>query len=175
MTSGGNGGIMYNIGDQVVYCSHGVCTIRQIEERMIDKKTVYYYVLSPIASERTAFYVPVHNPVAQSKMRPLLTLEELKQIFSNPELFADCWIPEENRRKLRYKELLSRNDLFLQAQMAATLERRRNEQISCGKKFHLADESFLRDVRKSLESELSVILSVPASEVMRELEKLIQA
>ena len=38
---------MYQIGDQVVYGFHGVCRIVDMEKRVVDRKTVRYYVLEP--------------------------------------------------------------------------------------------------------------------------------
>lgn len=164
---------MYNIGDLVVYCSHGVCRIEDIEQRSVDKKLLSYYVLSPLDSEKTKFYIPVHNPLAVSKMRYLLTKDELIQILKDPAVYADCWIPEENRRKMRYKELSVSADFFSLVQMVYALQRYREQQLAAGRKFHLADDNFLRDAKKILESELSVVLQVPASQVQQAVEALL--
>lgn len=165
---------MYNIGDLVVYCSHGVCRVMEIEHRIVDKKEVAYYVLSPLESEKTRYYIPIHNPVALNKLRHLLTVEELKRILSDPAVYDDCWIPEENRRKQRYKELTGSSDFFSLLQMVHCLTQHRQQQLSAGRKFHLADENFLREARRTLDSELSVLLQVPGAQVSQAVEALMK-
>ena len=164
---------MYNLQDLVVYCSHGVCRIEQIEERIVDKKPVSYYVLSPVASEKTKFYVPMHNTAALRKMRYLLSKEEMLQILRDPALREEGWISSDNLRKNRYKELLSGIDFFAMAQMVCNLKRYQQEQIAQGKRFHQADESFLRDAQKVLASEMAAVLQVPASALLEKVAELI--
>lgn len=158
---------MYNLQDLVVYCSYGVCRIMEIEERIVDKKPVSYYVLSPVESEATKFYVPMHNDAALRKMRRLLTPEQLLQILRDPAMREQGWIVEDNRRKERYKELLAGNDFFATAQMVCNLKRYQQERIALGKRFHQADEIFLRDAQKILASEMSVIFQVPVSDLLQ--------
>lgn len=169
----GNGGNMYNIGEKVVYSSHGVCIIGGIEERIVDRKPVSYYVLSPVDSAKTQFFVPTHNQTALAKMRHLLTRDDLKRMLSSPALREDCWIPEENRRKLRYKELTGSADFFAIAQMVHTLQKHRQAQLDAGRKFHMVDENFLRDAKRVLESELSVVLQVPPAQVVQSVADLL--
>lgn len=165
---------MYNIGDLVVYCSHGVCRIEDTEQRVVDKKTVNYYVLCPLEGAKTKFYVPVHNPAAVAKMRYLVTKEQLQEILSNPDIFTDCWIAEENRRKMRYKELSGCSDLSVLLQMVHTLQQQKQTCLSQGKKFHQSDENFLRDSKRVLEFELSYVLDVPANQVQDAVQALMQ-
>lgn len=164
---------MYCIGDKVVYGNHGVCLIEAVEERIVDRKPLSYYVLQPLDHGRTQFFIPVHNQAALAKIRPLLTRQELLQILRSPQLHADCWIVEENRRKLRYKELVGSGDFAAIAQMVHTLVQHREAQLAAGKKFHLCDENFLRDAKKTLDSEISVVLDIPVNQVPEKLETLI--
>lgn len=164
---------MYSIGDKVVYGNHGVCLIEAVEDRVVDRKTVSYYVLKPLDHGQTQFFIPVHNQVALAKIRPLLTRQELLQILRSSELHADCWIAEENRRKLRYKELVGSGDFAAIAQMVHTLQQHKIRTLEVGRKFHLCDENFLRDGKKILDSEISVVLDIPVGQVPETLHSLI--
>lgn len=156
---------MYSIGEKVVYAGHGVCLIDGIEERTVDRKKISYFVLKPLDHGQTNFYVPVHNPAALAKLRYLLTPEQIRMNLQSPVLLQDCWIPEENRRKLRYKELANSGDFLLILQMVNTLLRQKEMQLAAGRKFHLCDENFLRDAKRILDSELSVVFDIPVSEI----------
>lgn len=163
---------MYSIGEKVMYAGHGVCLIDGVEERMVDKKAVSYFVLQPLNHGQTLFYVPVHNPAALAKMRYLLTSDQIKAYLQSSAAFEDCWIPEENRRKLRYKELANSGNFLAILQMYHTLLRQKELQLAAGRKFHLCDENFLRDAKRILDSELSIVFDVSVSEIPQLIETL---
>ncbi len=165
---------MYQIGDLVVYCSHGVCRIEDVQERTVDKKQVSYYVLSPQEGSKTQFFVPTHNPAALAKMRNLHSREALLQILQDVAACEDCWIPEENRRKQRYKELTGSVDFAALAQMVHTLQQRRQMQLQAGKKFHLSDETFLREAKKQLQSEIRHVFSMEDPQLPQEILPLLE-
>ena len=162
---------MLQIGSQVVYGIHGVCNIIDIEARVVDRKKVEYFVLSPSDQPSARFYVPVHNELAVSKLRPMLTKEELEQLLSSKDTHADCWIPDENRRKLKYRDLINGADRAAILSMIRVLRRHREEQLAAGRKFHLCDENFLRDAHKRLNSEFSIVLGISQAEVSAYIEK----
>ena len=157
---------MYQIGDFVVYGTHGVCRILTIEERRIDRKTAAYYILEPVEQVGTCYMVPVQNEAAVAKMRPVMTREELDDLLRCPEVREDAWIPEENQRKQVYRELIGSGDRKALLRMVCTLFRQRQAQLEAGKKFHLCDENFLRDAERLLSSEMGLILQLPPEQVI---------
>ena len=70
---------MYQMGDLVVYGIHGVCRIAQQEERIVDKKTVTYLALEPVGQGGSRYLVPTYNAAAMSKLRHILSKEELEE------------------------------------------------------------------------------------------------
>lgn len=156
---------MYKTGDQVVYSIHGVCSIVQIEERLIDRKKIEYYVLEPKDQSGAKFYVPINNQVALAKMQPVISANDLQQLLSSDAVQEDHWIPDENQRKNYYRELITSGDRTALVGMVHTLHKRKKQQAEQGKKFHLCDENFLRDAEKLLGSEFSVVLSMTRDEV----------
>lgn len=163
---------MYCIGDRVVYGIHGICQVSQIEDRMVDKKTVSYYVLSPLDRSGTQYFIPVNNEAALSKIRPIMTPQQLTNILESSEILEEYWIDEENRRKLHYKELVSSCDFAAIAKMVCSLHKHRQRQAVAGRKFHMCDENFLRDAQKILESEISAVLNVSPEEARTLLQRL---
>ena len=150
---------MYVIGDRVVYGIHGVCGIVAVEQRRVDRKTVEYFALEPLDRPGSRFYVPTGNAVALSKMRPLLSAEEMETLLHS-EPSRDVWISHEGLRKNRYKELLAYTDREALLAMIVALYAYKNDLISKGKKFHMSDENFLWDAEKLLISEISYVLSM---------------
>ena len=154
----------YQIGQKVLYGSHGVCEMVGREERIVDKKSVIYYVLEPLGQGSARFLIPAHNVVAMGKLRPILSTEELNALLQMDAIRSDAWIREENLRKQTYRELLSSGDRMRLLQMIHTLYRHKAEQLAAGKKVHLCDENFLRDAEKLLASEISFVLDLSAEE-----------
>ncbi|MBQ5866509.1 MAG: CarD family transcriptional regulator [Oscillospiraceae bacterium] len=162
---------MLQIGSQVVYGIHGVCRILELEVRTVDRKKVEYFVLEPREQPGARFYVPAHNQAALAKLRPLLTPEALNGLLESEEAHRDCWIPEENLRKQKYRELINGADRAALISMVRVLYKHRESQLAAGRKFHLCDENFLRDAQKLLISEFSMVLGIPQPEVKAYIEK----
>ena len=154
---------MYQEGQYVVYGSHGVCQIVDIEQKNIDHKLVQYYALEPLARPGTRYYIPVHNAVAVGKLRLPLGREELEKMLKSP-VDTTCWIAEENRRKLCYREQISNlapQTLFM---MVRLLRLHRRKQLEDGRKFHVSDANFLKDAENLLAGEFAFVLGITKEE-----------
>lgn len=156
---------MYKQGERVVYGLHGVCEILNIEVKRNNNQNAEYYVLRPTKNPSDRFYVPMHNPAALAKLRPLLSKAELDALLISPEIGYDSWIEDENRRKQRYRELITSGDRAALISMIKALHIHKSAQLSQGRKFHLCDENFLRDAENLLSNEFSVVLDIPQESV----------
>lgn len=155
---------MYQAGDQVVYGIHGVCRVVELEKRIVDRKSVTYLALEPVGQDGSRYLVPTHNAAAMSKLRQMLTPEEMEALLKSEEVRSDGWIREENQRKQTYRELITGGDRAGLMRMVHTLYRHRREQTAAGKKVHLADENFLRDAEKLLAGEIAVVMDMQQDE-----------
>ena len=72
---------MYQTGDQVLYGIHGVCMVADLENRVMDGKTVVYLVLEPAGQSGSRFLVPTHNAAAMAKVRPVMSAEALENLL----------------------------------------------------------------------------------------------
>lgn len=160
---------MFQKGDRVIYGIHGVCEIVELEQRIVDRKTVEYYVLEPINQAQSRFYVPTENPVAVGKLRKVLTKQELDRLLQS-ELEEDIWIEDENRRKQAYRELIVSGDRASLIAMVRALHKHREAQALAGKKLHLCDENFLRDAERILGGEFALVLNIAPDEVGKYIE-----
>lgn len=151
---------MYQIGDRVVYGTHGVCCIVSQEDRMVDRKSVTYFVLEPLGQKGSQYLIPAGNPAALNKLRKILSREELTALFQRPEVRESIWIPQENLRRQSYREKISGGDRIVLMQLICTLHHHRAQQLASGKKIHQSDEGFLRDAEKLLAGEIAVVLDM---------------
>ena len=140
-----------------------------LEEKKIDRKTICYFVLEPIDQPGSRYYVPSENQAALSKLRPLSTKEELQSLLTSP-LAENVWIPDENRRKQYYRELVSSVNLKAMIDMIRCLRLHRRQQMEQGRKFHQCDENFLRDAQRTLSTEISMVMEIPDDQVDTYLE-----
>lgn len=155
---------MYQIGEKVVYGAHGVCSVADREERMIDRKKRIYLVLEPVGQEGSRYLVPTHNEAAMAKISPMLSARELETLIRSGEVRSEGWIRDENRRKQTYRELIGSGDRVKLMQMVHALYGHKAAQAAAGKKVHLCDDNFLRDAEKLLAGECAIVLGLAPDE-----------
>ena len=120
--------------------------------------------LEPLEQEGARYLIPTHNPAAMSKVKRMLTSEELTFLLESKEAQEDSWIRDENQRKQTYRELISSGDRVRLMRMVRTLYRHKAEQLTAGRKVHICDDNFLRDAEKLLSSEIAAVLGITHEE-----------
>lgn len=156
---------MYQIGQQVLYGIHGVCSISSIEPMRFGKVKSEYYILQPTSQPDSRYYIPVNNAAAVAKLRPLMTRQELLELLHSEFVRRDVWVTDENQRKLRFRDLLAQGDRADILSMIYCLHRHKKEQQSQGRKFHQCDEGFLKDAEKLMNAEFSHVLGIEPNQV----------
>ena len=156
---------MFQVGDVIVYGGHGVSRIITQENRIVDGKKISYFVLEPMGQPSARFYVPAENPAALKKLRHVIKKEEVHEILDSVVILDDDWIEDEKQRKKRYGELTHGSDYSSLLQMIVSLYRHRERLSLQGRKLHLCDENFLRDVVKMIDAEFTLALGLEPGEV----------
>lgn len=163
----GKGDIVYSLHQSVVYGSHGVCSIVDIEEKLVDHKAVQYYALEPLTQPGTRYYIPVHNALAVSKMRLPMCAQRLQDMLADTALDRSSWISSDNARKLRYKELLSNCEPENMLITVRLLREHRDLQLASGRKFHVSDATFLKTAENLLTAEIAFVLGIDKGEAFK--------
>lgn len=165
---------MFNVGDTVIYGGQGICRIEEKTKKDSNGKTTEYFVLKPIYEKSSTIFLPLNNTTLLSKIRPVLSKDEIMNIIHSIPEQENIWIENENQRKTKYGEIIIRSKPTELIQLIKTLSLHEKKQKECGKKFHLTDETFLKDAEKILFSEFAHVLHIQASEVspfiMKQLE-----
>jgi len=151
---------MYQTGELVVYGVHGVCRVVDREDRMINKKPMVYLVLEPVGQDGATYFVPMHNAAAMSKIKTIVSKEELSDLLNSGKNESKSWIQDENLRKQTYRELISSGDRAGLIRMVRNLYLHKAVQSALGRKVHLCDENFLHDAEKLLIGEIAVVLDM---------------
>ena len=157
---------MFNIGDQVLYGSHGACTVIGVESMRFGKTRAKYYCLQPLQQPDSRYYVPADNEAAVAKLSPLMTKDALLELLHSENVRINNWISDESQRKLRYRELLSSGDRAALLNMIYCLHQHKDAQQKAGKKFHQCDDGFLHDAQKLLNSEFSLVFGLEQGQVV---------
>lgn len=156
---------MYNVNETIHYGGSGVCTIQEIAMLRFGRTRERYYVLKPLHQNTSVIYVPVNNEQLVSKMRPVLTREEVESLISEMPSVETNWIEDAQDRKAYFDELLRKNNCtdLVRIIKALTLQKERRQQI--GKTLHVTDENYLREARRLLFDEFAGALGMKPSEV----------
>lgn len=157
---------MYQIGDQLIYGAHGVCQVVAQEEREVNRKTVIYLALEPVGQTGSRYLVPTNNAAALSKLRHMLSKEELTRLMDSREVRQDSWIHDENQRKQAYRQLIVSGDRAKLIQMVRTLYRHKAAMAVTGRRIHQCDDTFLRDAEKLLISEIAIVMDMDCNQAM---------
>ena len=156
---------MFQIGEQVIYGTEGVCRVERIETLHVGKQSGRYYVLSPIDRRGSTVYVPLDNERLTARIKRILTAEELNALLDAAADEALLWLEDANERKALYTQVLLDGDRRKLLRLMRTLYLRRVALVQRGKHLRAADEQALRDAERTLNGEFALVLNIPRHEV----------
>ena len=156
---------MFQVNDMVLYGTNGVCKLVDIDVRDCGGRMVEYYILKPIYASNSTVFVPVNNEKLTSKMRYVLTKEEIDEKIRLIPESSPGWIDDERTRKERFKDIVSRADTFELIQLIKTLLEHQEAVMARGKKLHVADERMLQEAENMICDEFSYVLGISKEEV----------
>lgn len=149
---------MYRVGDAVLYGSNGICRIREITRMESCGMVDDFYVLKPVSSEATTVFVPLGSEILLSRMHPLLSPAEMRELLDGLSDAAPIWVENENQRKTLYREIMNSGDRSAVFRVYLTLRRLREEREKKGKHLRVSDERSYRETERIFFDELSLVL-----------------
>jgi len=156
---------MFQQGQQVIYGMHGVCSILGVENRVVNRNSVEYYVLEPVKQPGDRYYVPTQNTAAVAKVKPILTKAQIDTLLTDLASRQPEWVEDENQRKQMYRDLISGGDRAALLAMVRDLHIHKQQQQIAGRKMHLCDTNFMHDAENLLNGEFSLVLGIAPNEV----------
>lgn len=157
---------MFKIGDTIVYGANGVCKIADVEEKVLIGEKKKYFVLKPLKSENSTYFVPVDNEVLLAKMRKLLSKSEIDELIDSMSNAKANWIEDESDRKEIYRNIILEGDHKELIKMLKAIFFEKKEREANGKRLHASDERFLKEAEQLLHGEFQCVLNLNEDELM---------
>lgn len=154
---------MYNVGDVVIYSSHGLCSVEDICEQTFSDITKTYYVLQPLNDSKLTIRTPIDN--AKKQLRDVIKKEEAIQILQSFTSPGVEWIEQNTHRMRFHVEIIKTGDRQKQANLLNTLLRKKFEYEANEKKFPNQEEKLLHSLQEIIFSEFSIALDKPSEEI----------
>ncbi|WP_409366690.1 CarD family transcriptional regulator [Lysinibacillus sp. 38-6] len=154
---------MYNVGDVVIYSSHGLCSVEDICEQTFSDITKTYYVLQPLNDSKLTIRTPIDN--AKKQLRDIIKKEEALKILRSFTSPGVEWIEQNTHRMRFHVEIVKTGDRQKQANLLNTLLRKKLEYEANEKKFPNQEEKLLHSLQEIIFSEFSVALNKPSEEI----------
>ncbi|HWL11622.1 MAG TPA: CarD family transcriptional regulator [Ureibacillus sp.] len=160
---------MFNIGDTIIYSSHGLCQIDGISEKTFSGVTKTYYVLHPLNNEKLEISTPVDNKTISTLMAKE-EAEEILNLFKEPGIE---WIEKGNQRTQGYSLIAKKGDRKEIAKVINTLLVKKHEIEMNEKKFPEQDRKVLIAMQSILFSELALSLDTTMEDISEQVAQLL--
>ncbi|HWK24800.1 MAG TPA: CarD family transcriptional regulator [Ureibacillus sp.] len=160
---------MFNIGDTIIYSSHGLCQIDGISEKTFSGVTKTYYVLHPLNNEKLEISTPVDNKTISTLMEKK-EAKEILNLFTQPGV---DWIEKGNQRTQAYSSISKKGDRKEIAKVINTLLVKKHELEGNERKFPEQDRKLLVSMQSILFSELALALDVTTEKISENVHQLL--
>lgn len=151
---------MYQIGSFISYCGQGVCRIDDIRKMNFGKGEQDYLVIAPIVSSGATIYLAADNPKARTKIRPILTKEEIDAILSGVRKERMVWVNDRKARLSQFQQILSQSEPRGLILMAACLQQRKEE-----KGLPSSELDLLHKAENMIDQEFAFVLDLPKQDI----------
>ena len=157
----------FDIGEYVSYGINGMCNIEDIRPMQLSQSVekMMYYILRPESNPKSTIFVPVNNQKLVSKMRELMTKDEINAMLVRMKDRTLEWEKDVRFRTESFHEILNNGvnqDLIL---MIRCLHRKRQELVQLGKKLPARDSNPLKTAERLVEEEFAHVLHIKCEEV----------
>ena len=151
----------------VVYDTYGICKVNKIDNISFSKGTPKrpYYILSPLNSPSSTYYVPITNEALQNKLRLPMTEPEIKDLLKRSQSHSVKWIENRQERNEAFSRILSHGITEELICLVGCLYKRRLDLSKRGKKLSSTDEGFFSAAEKMLREEFAFSLEISPDEV----------
>ncbi len=157
---------VYHINELVSYGIHGVCKIQEIIQKNFDGKTTDYYVLKPLYDTSSTVFVPVHNEKLKTKMRLVLSQEEIGTLLTDFPREEIEWSSNNHSRHEQWSEILSNASPVELMRMVHCLLHQKSFLAEQHKKLQDADERALKTAESLIDNEFALVLHMQPDEVL---------
>jgi CarD family transcriptional regulator len=156
----------FDIGDKVVYPSHGVGEITSIEDQKVAGQSIRVYVIS-FLQEKMTLRVPI-NRAESIGLRGLVTKESIKNIYKalkdNPKQGNKMW----SRRAQEYEAKINSGDVIAISEVVRDLYKNVDSERS------YSERTIYESALSRLSKEISILENIGYNEAKEKLVELLK-
>ncbi|TFJ91213.1 CarD family transcriptional regulator [Lentibacillus salicampi] len=163
---------MFNVGDLMIYSTHGLCRIDDICEKSYGKVARTYYVMHPIEEPELTINAPVDGD--PSMMQTIMEKDEAERViqsFQNPGI---QWIDNARQRNKKYNNLVNTGDRQEISMVANTLMRKELEVDQDKSRVYDQDRKLLAYIQGIMFRELAVSLDTTFENISEKINTMIR-
>lgn len=157
----------FGVGEYVVYGTSGVCCIDDIRVCRLspDLPMEEYYILKPVGNPSSRVFVPRINERLCSKMRAVMTKNEIDDVIASLSGCKMNWIDDRKLRTSEFKSILLRGDRRELILLIRCILYHKQELEKTKKKVSSADSDILQAAEKAIRDEFSFALGIDAGKI----------
>ena len=125
-----------------------------------------YYVLQPVNDSESLIYVPIDNDMLVRQMKKTFTRQEVDAMILQLKDQPDIWVEDRNQRKELFTTILHSGDCLKITNMLKSIYHQKTKLSKKKKKLSASDEGIYREAEKTLTQSFSLILNIPANQVI---------
>ena len=150
----------YKKGDYIRYASNGVCHIEDIKSIDLNhsKQPRSFYVLKPIGASSSTIYVPLDNDELVSKMRYILSKNDIDDMLSSIRQDTVPWISDRKERNNFFKQIIKDSNPKELLRLIGCIYLKKQELAEANKKLSSTDENYLSQAEALIDNEFSFVL-----------------
>jgi len=156
---------VFSADEVIIYGGYSVCKIAEITQKELNGKMVDYYVLKPVFNSGSTVFVPVNNEILKKRMHTVICRESALELIKTMPMMDSIWVDNENARKERYKDILSKRERNEVIGLIKALHIHQKKQAEKKRRLHISDERFLKEAEKTLCEELAFVLEMSPDDV----------
>ena len=161
--------------DFVVYGKNGICLIEDIRSLNFLGEAGEYYVLKPKYNKTSTLYVPLAKDELVSKMRCVISKEEIDNMLSCAHEQKMDWIENKGERTEMFNSVISGGDSQKLFKLVMCIYLKKQEKGKEGKKLSTMDDSILKTAERLIEEEFAFALKCSADKAIDYIKKKIGA
>lgn len=155
----------------VMYGDNGVCLVADRRKEKFGGQWREYYILKPVNNEESTLYVPTDNEKLLSKMRDVLSYDQIMEIIHSLPKDNLAWIEDNKEREAMYNEVFDSGDRRELLLLVKSLYQHKQQRKAEGKKLWTIDENAMKHAEKLVYEEFATVLKIKPEEVVPFIEE----
>lgn len=154
----------FALNEYVMYGAAGICRFEGVVKRCFDGKTEHEYLtLVPVDIKKSVYYVP--KKVMKTKVRKLLTKDEVFSLIDSIPEIEPCFVPERNERKVLFSNVLKSDDIEQIMALLKTLYMNQEKKVKSGKQLSAMEDTAMKTAENIIFQEFALVLDIEPDSV----------